>query len=157
MSASSSELASNDKRRVWNFSYSVSANRPTSKLNSSLRSHSIPNRQDCFQPVMIYQPRDLPISFGLNYSEFPNSCLWRQFPLVVNRCQMLVYSRKRDLIQVRKLPLGQPYIAIVKPKLNTTLGIVGLIKQELARIVRLIIRRDHFTHWSSSIPSSMGC
>ena len=60
---------------------------------------------------------------------------------------MLVYGLHRDLIQVRKLPLGQPYIAIVKPKLNTTFGIVGLIKQELARIVRLIIRRDHFTHW----------
>ena len=43
---------------------------------------------------------DLPQTFSLNYSEFPNSCPDGQFALVVEIGEVLVYGRDGDLEQL---------------------------------------------------------
>ena len=40
--------------------------------------------QNHLQAVVIHQTTNLPIALGLNYSEFPNSCLRRQLVVVMD-------------------------------------------------------------------------
>ena len=53
---------------------------------------------------MVHQPRTLSISLGLNYPEFPDSCLGREFLIVVKRYKIIAY----DFEDVGTVPeLGQ--------------------------------------------------
>ncbi len=57
---------------------------------------------------MIDQAADLSPALGLNYSEFPNSCPWVEFPLVVNIAQMLACGGNGDTEQFSDETLGEP-------------------------------------------------
>jgi hypothetical protein len=65
---------------------------PTTELDSPLGADPIPHRQDRLTPVRVHQPRNVSISLGLNYSEFPNSCLGREFLVVVKRYHIITYG-----------------------------------------------------------------
>jgi hypothetical protein len=65
---------------------------PTTELDSPLGRDPIPNRQVRLSPVRVHQPRNLSISLGLNYLEFPNSCLGREFLIVVKRYKVIIYG-----------------------------------------------------------------
>jgi hypothetical protein len=41
---------------------------------------------------MVYQPSNLSISLGLNYPEFPDSCLGGEFLMVVKRYHIIIYG-----------------------------------------------------------------
>ena len=85
---------------------------------------------------MLHLPGNLPSAFGLNYSEFPNSCSWVHLSLLVNPFQMFVYSRDRNLKQIRNQRLRQPNRLILKPALHTRPPILSLIGTiELCRVL----------------------
>jgi len=65
---------------------------PTTKLDFPLGVDPIPHRQDRLLPVRVHQPRNLSISHGLNYSEFPNSCVGREFLVVIKRYKIIAYD-----------------------------------------------------------------
>ena len=41
---------------------------------------------------MVYHPRNVSISLGLNYPEFPDSCFGREFLILVKRYQIITYD-----------------------------------------------------------------
>lgn len=57
------------------------------------------------------------LSFRLNYSGFPASCLRLELFVVVDICYMLAYSRKGDSVQLYHEFLIQPDACPVQPHL----------------------------------------
>jgi hypothetical protein len=69
-----------------------SARCPTTELDSPLGANPIHYPQDRLKPVMVYHPRNVSISLGLNYPEFPDSCFGREFLILVKRYQIITYD-----------------------------------------------------------------
>jgi hypothetical protein len=64
---------------------------PTTELDSPLGANPTLYRQDRLDPVRVHQPRNLSISHGLNYPEFPDSCFGRVFLIVVKPYWINIY------------------------------------------------------------------
>ena len=78
---------------------------------------------------MIDEPGHLPGAFGLNYPEFPDSCLRRQLPFVIDVHEVLVNGLHRDLEQVGDEPLREPNGLAVQADLDGQSA--GVVNQQL--------------------------
>lgn len=88
------------------------------------------NRHNGFEAIVLDLTRDLPASFGSNYSEFPNSCRFGQFSLGIDALEMLIHHRHGHLKQHRHQRLGEPERLAFKTALNTRLPVLGLAEDE---------------------------
>src|SRR5262249_35201068 len=65
--------------------------RPLPELRATMRTHPVADRDDDIEVVVIHLALNLTIPFCLNYPEFPDSCLPRQFALLIDVLDMLIY------------------------------------------------------------------
>ena len=96
---------------------------------------SIAYRDDCIQIVKIYLPGDIAPTFGLNYSEIPNSCLTNQLTGFVDIFQVFIDGWHTDGKKLRHELLRQPDGFILIAGFNALLSRLPGENQKLRRAV----------------------
>ena len=118
--------------------------RPLPELRAPVAADAETDRENGVQVIVLDLSRDFPFTLDSNYSEFPNSCLSRQFFNGVNALQMFVHRGHGDLEQLGNLCLRQPQGFILKTTLDARAAILGLVKDDF-RLGQMFV-----THGSSS-------
>ena len=101
-----------------------------------MRTDPVADGQNGVEVVVVNRAGNLAISFGLNYSEFPNSSRRVEFTILENALQVLIDGRHRDLEQSRDQPLWKPDRLMQQSHFDPRLAVFSLVKDELAGIVR---------------------
>jgi len=98
---------------------------PLAKYRAASRANAVANGEDSVKAVVFDVAGDLSGTLGLNYPETPDSCLWRQFCLIIDVDQVLVDSLYRDAVQLGDDLLREPDGVAVEPHLQVgrTVGI----------------------------------
>ncbi len=78
--------------------------RPDAELRAAKRADAVADGQYGVKVIVIHVAGNFAISLGLNYPEFPDSCLRIKFPFVIDIDQMLVCGLHSDLKQVGDQP-----------------------------------------------------
>ena len=87
--------------------------RPLAELHSTLIVHLEAHGNNHLQIIMRQFPIDLTSALGLNYPEFPDSCLLGQFAVRIDFFDMLVDRAHIHIIQCRHHLLRQPDVFIL--------------------------------------------
>ena len=87
--------------------------RPLAELHSTLIVHLEAHGNNHLQIIMRQFPIDLTSALGLNYPEFPDSCLLGQFAVRIDFFDMLVDRAHIHIIQRRHHLLRQPDVFIL--------------------------------------------
>jgi hypothetical protein len=80
---------------------------------------------------VIHLSGNRPVTLGLNYSEFPKSCLRGKLFFLKDSLQMLVDRRNADLKEFGHELLSQPDAFILKPTLDPGSSVLSLIEEDL--------------------------
>ena len=99
--------------------------RPLAELHGALIVHLEADGNDHLQIVVRDLAIDLACALRLNYSEFPNSCLFRKFTVGVDFFDMLIDSRQADIIQHCHHLLRQPDILVLVAHLDAGRIVTG--------------------------------
>ncbi len=83
-----------------------------------LGANSVANGENGIETIVIEGTGHLAATFDLNYSEIPNSWLWKKLAFRINIRQVLADGRKRYLIQLRDEPLRQPHGVAIEAHLD---------------------------------------
>ncbi len=118
------------ERKALDQQFAEPAGGPLAKLRASRRPDAVADGEDGFEVVMINLAADLSASLGLNYSEFPNSCLGVQFFILKDISQVFVHGRHGHLKQFGDQFLGQPHRPPLQPHMERQCSI--LIDEHLA-------------------------
>ena len=105
---------------------------PYTKLCAAMRLDAITHGDDHVEIIEIDLARNLPFSFGLNYSEFPNSCSFLQLAFFINVLDMLIDGGYVSLKQLRHLRLREPHGFTLQLDLNLRFTVIRTVKQDLA-------------------------
>lgn len=89
---------------------------PLAELGSAGSADAIPHGNDHVEGVVVHEPFDRPGTLGLNYPEFPDSCLRRQFAL--GKAVVTVFVDRPDVFleQLGDVPLRQPKRLVLDPQ-----------------------------------------
>jgi hypothetical protein len=91
---------------------------------------AVTDSEDRVEVVMVDEPRNLFLSFALNYSEFPNSCRRVELPLLEDVSKVLVDRRNGDLVQLSQKALGQPNRPAIEAHLDTAPTVLPLVEDD---------------------------
>ena len=129
------------QRKAFDDVFAQTLASPNPELCTPKRFYPVSDRNNHIQVIKIDFSGNLPGSFGLNYPEFPDSFIRREFAFLVNILDMFVYGSNILLKQFRHHLLRQPYSFIFKSNLDASKAVFGFINENFG--LWLVLRVDH--------------
>lgn len=107
-------------------------------MDVDIVSDAVSNGKYHIKVIMFYFTLDFSGTFGLNYPEVPDSCLFFKFLVIINIEDMLINSFCSDLLELGKAFLRHPDRFVLKTDIYFSVAFFGLEYKDFTDTVQPI-------------------